>query len=651
MKISKKDQAFLLLIASVLVVLYAIYSFFSFLFHSATFSSSAVGNIIIAESETSKQQWLNVDRNLEISDLKNRVILLNFWNYNCQKCDNVFAEIDKIQNHYGDKITAITVHFPNSEDEKNYDTLRKAVIKNSIQHPVLNDIDNVVKNNFEVTEIPTVILIDIHGDIVKKFSGSAIFEEMAALVKKTINKYQYEISHDNLPIYLEKNHFADNVLSFPTKLEYSPNFKFQSYDAPAIFINNFAESNIIVTSLLGEIITTIGQGGKGFADGNFDQAYFNSPHGLLYHNNKLYVADTGNNALREVDFESGKVTTLIGSGAVGGKIASSEVDIEKLNLAFPTAITFFPDKNHIAIANSGTNQILKYDIKNKKISAFKDTQEIEKAKLFSDVSDMFFYGKKLYITNSAQASLLEMSNDGEVNILVDKNSLNDLKNPVAITVDDTGIYVVDSATHSVKKYDFSSKKLNNFLGSGQRGDNLASGIKINFDKPSGIVAMLDHFYISDTNNNRIISVDRGSLNAELLDILPPLKSPKRTNLEYLPNLEREPDIEVTAKKDIKVKITLKEGWKINEMGPSFLSLLELVSDNEAELVADFDWNIIQKKLLTLPKLSDNKTYLLQGVIYYCEDKKNALCFVKSYEQKILVDSGSELEQIEVKLGD
>ena len=39
--------------------------------------------------------------------------------------------------------------------------------------------------------------------------------------------------------------------------------------------------------------------------------------------------------------------------------------------------------------------------------------------------------------------------------------------------------------------------------------------------------------------------------------------------------------------------------------------------------------------MKLPKLDSKKNYLLQGVIYYCEDKQNSLCYVKSYEQKVV----------------
>ena len=115
-------------------------------------------------------------------------------------------------------------------------------------------------------------------------------------------------------------------------------------------------------------------------------------------------------------------------------------------------------------------------------------------------------------------------------------------------------------------------------------------------------------------------------------------------------MEREPDVEVNSDKDVKIKIILKDGWKINEMGPSFVSLLKFTSSSEADLIADFDWNIVQKQSIMLPKLIDGEDYLLQGVIYYCEDKQNALCYVKSYEQKLKAESGGNLSEVEVNLG-
>jgi sugar lactone lactonase YvrE/type II secretory pathway pseudopilin PulG len=64
----------------------------------------------------------------------------------------------------------------------------------------------------------------------------------------------------------------------------------------------------------GGVVTTIaGSGLAAFGDGTGNDASFRSPHGITYHGNPeyLYVADTGNNAIRRVDWETGEVLTML----------------------------------------------------------------------------------------------------------------------------------------------------------------------------------------------------------------------------------------------------------------------------------------------------------------------------------------------------
>jgi thiol-disulfide isomerase/thioredoxin len=57
-----------------------------------------------------------------------------------------------------------------------------------------------------------------------------------------------------------------------------------------------------------------GSGNEGITDGSLDEASFAQSSALAYHNNKLYVADPEASAIRQIDLISGEVTTLIGKG-------------------------------------------------------------------------------------------------------------------------------------------------------------------------------------------------------------------------------------------------------------------------------------------------------------------------------------------------
>lgn len=662
MKLNHKDKSLLLFIAAILIVLWGIFSLFSYLFFKATFHTSDVKKIIVQEND----QWFNVSRPLELSDLKDRIILLDFWTYACVNCTQTIPEIKKLEKEFGSKITVIGVHSGKFDNEKDFASIKKAILKHDITHPVINDSQLRVWNNFQVTAWPTFILINPHGNVVKTYVGENEAEKIKGDVKKLISKFKYQINRDPLPIVFEKFGMIGNVLDFPTKLQYAADFSYKSRHVPAIFIANSGQNNIVVSSLTGDIITKIGSTKEGFEDGSFDVASFREPQGLLYSDGKLYVADKGNHALRVVDFKEGKVSTLIGSGQKGEGVEKSEfIEAKNFDLASPTDIEFFPDKNNIAIANSGTHQILSYNIQKQMISilAGNGSEGIDDGKYpensLAQTSDMSAYGRKLYFVDSESSSLRVLDENGDVKTLIGKGlfefgqangdkSKALMQHPLGLVVDDTGAYISDSFNHVIRKYDFASKQIRNLIGAGKRGANVGGNTQ--FDEPEGIVTVLDRFYVADSNNNRILIVGRGTLNSELLDIMPPLKLPKEGFLQYLPNLQKSADAKVKTDSEIAIKINVKEGWKINETGPSFINLLEMVKDTKANMVTSFDWHSIKAKEMKLPKLESGKDYLLQGTIYYCEDKKNSLCYIKSYEQKVTADSDEKAAEIEIKLG-
>jgi thiol-disulfide isomerase/thioredoxin len=663
--LSKKDKSLLLFIAAGLIVLWVVYSLLSFIFFKATFGNSDVSKIISEE----KQQWFNISKPLTKEDLKDRIILLDFWTYACVNCVQTFPEIKKLEEQFGSKLLVIGVHSGKFSNEKNSAQIRNAILKYDISHPVVNDPDFKIWQNFNVDSWPTFILLNPHGRVVETYVGENEAIKIKADVKKLISKFKYNLSREPLPIVLEKNDLIRNVLDFPTQMTYAPDFTYKSRHVPVIFIANSGQNNIVATSLSGEIILRIGSTTKsGFSDGSFDAATFKSPQGMIYDSGKLYVADTGNHALRVIDFKEGKVSTLIGSGQRGDIVDSdSEFPVTRdFSLASPSDIEFFPDKNNIAIANSGTHQILTYNLRKQTIAvlAGNGSEGLDDGKYpdnaLAQTADMSVYGRKLYFIDSESSSLRVLDENKNVKTLIgkglfdfghvngDKNSAL-MQHPLGLLVDDTGAYISDSFNHVIRKYDFATGQIRDLVGAKKAGEGLGGASSTQFNQPEGIIAILDRFYIADSNNNRIVIVGRGNLNSEILDVIPPLKLPKEGFLEYMPNLERVESISVKSDSEITIKINLKSGWKINERGPSFINLLEMTGNKEANLLSSFDWHQVKNKEMKLQKLQQGKDYILQGVIYFCEDKKNALCYVKSYEQKIIADSKEKSVEIQIKL--
>jgi thiol-disulfide isomerase/thioredoxin len=642
MHFSPKDKSLLLFICSALIVLWLVFSLLSKVFYAASFHISEVKKL----SENSGE-WLNSQQEIGVSNLKDRAILLHFWNRSCISCIEALPTIKKLENELGSKLTVIGVYSAKFSNGKSLSVVKNAILKHDINHLVVADFDSKLWNKFDIKAWPTFILISPTGHEYERYEGIDSLNKMEKDVKRMVSKYRYQINREVLPILPEKFSRIGNVLSFPAKLEYASNFTQNSRSTSALFIANAGQNNIIVSSLAGGMLFKIGSGREGFLDGDFATAQFRNPQATLFSDQKLYVADTGNHALRLIDFASGKVSTIIGNGNKGSVI-SKKTSIKNFQLASPTDLEFFPDQNKIIISNAGNNQIISFDLKNGEVSPIAGNGESGildgqyPNNSLAQTSDMVVVGDKIYFLDAISSSLRVFDEKHGVKTLVKT----DLQNPLALTGNKDVLYIADSFYNRIEKYHIDKNRIKTLVGKVE-GDDV--GKVTRFNSPEGILKINNSFYISDSNNNRIIVLNEKSLSSEILDVIPPLKLPREGFLEYLPNLQKSEPVSVKENKKITLTIDLNDGWKINEDGPSFINLLELVSSDKADLIASFDWYFVRQQKLNLPALTQGKDYLLQGSIYYCEDKKNSLCFVKSYEQKIKVDDDKNSE-IELRLG-
>lgn len=643
MYFSSKDKSFLLFIGAALVVLWIAISAFSFVFDKVSFRFSSLHKIA-----QSQEKWFNVNEKIGIEDLKGRVILLHFWDRACISCIEALPTIKKLEERFGNKLTVIGIYAAKFEGGKSDDEIRSAVIKYDINHAVIKDSALKLSTEFAVKGSPTFVIIKPNGRKYEKYEGISALEKMENDVKKLVKKHRFDVNRKPLPILPEKFSKIANVLSFPSKLEYSGNLVLNSRNISAIFIANSGQNNIVTSSLLGTILLKIGSGREGFVDGDFFTAEFRNPQSVLFDDQKLYIADTGNHAIRVADFRTNKVSTLIGSGRKGG-VVKAEIAAKNFNLASPTDLEFFADKKQIIISNAGTNQILSYDISNQKIKALagngesKNKDGIFPNNSLTQTADMVVVKDKIYFVDALSSTLRSLDKSGNVKTLVE----NGLQNPVGLTGEGDAIYIADSFNNRIAKYSISAQKLSNFAGS-KAGDLV--GKKTEFNSPEAILKINNYFYISDANNNRIVLMNAKNLSSEILDVIPPLKLPREGFLEYLPNLQKSADVNVKSGEIITLRIEMNEGWRINEEAPSFINLLKMQNSEKADLIASFDWHFVRQREIKLPKLESGEDYILQGSIYYCEDKKNSLCYVKSYEQKIIAVSDVKDVEVVVKLG-
>jgi len=104
----------------------------------------------------------------------------------------------------------------------------------------------------------------------------------------------------------------------------------------------------------------IGNGTRDFVDGLADTAGFNNPRGLLLSQDRLYVADSGNHALRRIDTRTGEVDTLIGTGRFGDPVLGTLRQASDSPLDRPIALAVLD--NAIFISNASGHQVWAFEM-------------------------------------------------------------------------------------------------------------------------------------------------------------------------------------------------------------------------------------------------------------------------------------------------
>jgi len=214
------------------------------------------------------------------------------------------------------------------------------------------------------------------------------------------------------------------------------------------------------------VSTIAGVGGApGFANGSGSQAEFNAPAGVAVGSDgTIYVADAGNNRIRQIQNQSGTwtVSTLAGSGSAGfadGAAASAEFNN-------PQGIAV-DSSNKVYVADTGNHRI-------REISG-------------GNVSTIGGNGTAGLVNGAASSS--------------------EFKAPQGLTVDSQGnVYVADTGNSTVR-FISTAGQVSSVAGDGTVGSNDSPSAHFNGVIGIGFDGITAYIYLADTKNERIRRLD------------------------------------------------------------------------------------------------------------------------------------------------
>ena len=225
-------------------------------------------------------------------------------------------------------------------------------------------------------------------------------------------------------------------------------------------VNNYKIRKIVIAS--GQVSTLAGSGVPGSADNATGTlATFNFPRGVTTDGRNLYVADSGNNTIRQIVLASGAVSTFAGTGFPGA------IDFTGTLASFNAPYGITTDGTNLYVADYGNNKI-----------------------------------RKIVISTAAVTTLAGSGAAGATDNLIGTSAT--FQHPYGITTDGINLYVADYGNNKIRKIVIASGAVTTLAGSGLAGaDDNVTGTLATFRGPDGITTDGFNLYVADTGNNTI----------------------------------------------------------------------------------------------------------------------------------------------------
>ncbi|MGH8598593.1 MAG: redoxin family protein [Gammaproteobacteria bacterium] len=124
-----------------------------------------------AFSETAPDRWLNGPP-LNWDALRGRVVLVDFWTFDCWNCYNSFPWLTDLETRLKQQgLQVVGVHSPEFEREKVKASIVEKAKKFKLEHPIVIDNDMQTWRAFENRYWPAYYLVDRQGRVRSRFVG------------------------------------------------------------------------------------------------------------------------------------------------------------------------------------------------------------------------------------------------------------------------------------------------------------------------------------------------------------------------------------------------------------------------------------------------------------------------------------------------
>lgn len=603
-----------------------------------------------APSLHSSLGWLNTDRPLDFDgELRGQVVLIDFWTYCCINCIHILPDLKCLERKYADQPVAfIGVHSAKFTNEADRQTIRAAILRYEIRHPVIIDEGMRIWREYGARSWPTVIIVGPDGHIVGAAAGEGNREALDRSIAQTleIGRSRGRLAPGPLSLRLEQNVPAVSGLAFPGKIFADP-------ELGRLFVADSNHNRIIAATLPDEagcceVVQIIGGGEIGADDGPAETATFDHPQGLVTGQGKLYVADTENHLIRAVDLSTWTVATVAGTGRMTNDRAGGGMG-RMQGLNSPWDLT--REGSTLYVAMAGTHQIWRIDLPVGFARAMAGTGRenlvdglTEQAAL-AQPSGICMHRGRIYFADSEVSAIrgIDLADEKVFTVIGEGLfAFGDvdgayptarLQHPLGISSDGVTLLIADTYNHKIKRVDPEGRSVMTLYGDGTPGGQDGAG-RPRFFEPGGLCAVGHDLYVADTNNHRVVHIDtRTGAWREL--IFEGLSRSDRAGVAFAASADDAEAVimveeqvlaaDVTAV-GLTLDVTLPEGAHLNTEAPWSIrvraggrTLLQKTGKEAA-------WPLRAEALLVQPSGGDRpETLFVEAAFAYCIDGDRGIC--------------------------
>ncbi|HSV28017.1 MAG TPA: thioredoxin-like domain-containing protein [Candidatus Omnitrophota bacterium] len=464
------------------------------------------------EIKRAGQHWFNVEAPLSLADLKGRLVILDFWTFCCINCVHVLPTLARIEAAYPDEVAVIGIHSPKFSHERDPETVRQAIARYDVRHPVVHDPDMVLWREYCVRAWPTLVLISPDGFIIGQLSGEPHPDLLVQGIGDMLREFWARGEMKPRKFAVEPLNEDGGALRFPGKIKPCP-----ATDGGKMWaLADTGHHQIVLLDDDGCELVRYGDGTAGWRDGGVE-ASFNAPEGLACDLDHIYVADTRNHVIRRIDRATGITDTIAGIGCRGAILRHPE-PADGCALASPWDLEL--QDHQLYFANAGSHQIGILDLDERMVRPVAGNggenivDGMADDALLAQPSGLALADGSLYFADSETSALRRVALDrqrvetlvgaglfefGHANGPLDQARL---QHPLGVAAVDGRVYVADSYNSAIRVVD---------LAAGTVADlpplRCADLVCRPHAEPAGIAADgPDRLLVSDTNNHRIVEI-------------------------------------------------------------------------------------------------------------------------------------------------